>query len=120
MKKGGSWIITLENGIHIATGHNPNFGHANKTSSFRTEVYASLVPLLFSHHYTKYYKITLNTKFTVLCDNEAYVKKLQQIMEDPYQFSNSYKNKKPEVITIILQCILDQFTIYHVFGHQND
>ena len=37
-KNGGSWIISLENGIHIATGHNPNFVQANKTSSYRTEV----------------------------------------------------------------------------------
>ena len=41
-------------------------------------------------------------------------------MEDPYQFINPYKNNEPEVIKIILQCIPDQFTIHHVFGHQDD
>ena len=60
-RNGGSCIIALEDGTHIATGHNPNFGQANKTSSYRTEVYASLAVLLFLHHYAKYYKITLVT-----------------------------------------------------------
>ena len=79
MKKNwGSWIISLENGIHIATGHNPNFGQANKTSSYRTELYTPLASLLFIHHYAKYYKITLNNKFAALCDNEVYVNKLQK------------------------------------------
>ena len=41
-------------------------------------------------------------------------------MEDPYQFRNLYKNNEPEVLTIILQCLLNQFTIQHVFGHQYD
>ena len=41
-------------------------------------------------------------------------------MEDPYQFINPYKNNEPEAITIILQCLPEQFTIIHVFGHQDD
>ena len=27
LKNGDSWIISLEDGRHIITGHNPNFGH---------------------------------------------------------------------------------------------
>ena len=72
------------------------------TSSYRTEVYASLASILFIHHYAKYYKIQSNNKFTTLCDNEAYVNTLQQSIEDSYQFRNPYKNNELEAITIIL------------------
>ena len=85
-KNGGSWIIALANRKQFDTGHNQNFGKANKTSFYRTEVYAPLASLLFIHHYAKYYKITLNNKFNTICGNEAYVNKLQQLMDDPYQF----------------------------------
>ena len=51
-----------------------------------------------------------------MCDNDAYVNKLQELMEDPYQF----RNNEPEALTIILQCLPNHFTIQHVFGHQND
>ena len=83
-------------------------------------MYASLASIVFIHYYAKYLKIQLHNKFTALCDNGAYVNRLQQLMEDPYQFRNSYNNNEPEVITIILQCLPDHFTIQHIFGHQDD
>ena len=115
-----SWIIALEDCKHIATGHTPNFGQVNRTSSYRTEVYVSLASILFIQHYANYYKIQLNNNFTALCDNEAYVNKLQQLIKNPYQFRNPYKNNEPEVIKIILQYLPDNFTIQHIFGHQDD
>ena len=76
--------------------------------------------LLFIHDYAKYYKIQLTNKFTALCDNRAYVNKLQESMEYPYQFRNPYKKNEPEALTTILQCLPTQYTIQYDFGHQVD
>lgn len=119
-KSGGSWIISLEDGKHIVTCHNTNFGQVNQTLSYIIEVYTSLSTLLFLHHYSKNYKVQLNNTFTALYDNQTYINKLKEMTEDSYYFQNPYKNNESDALTIILQCIPPQFTIHHIYGHQDD
>ena len=95
-KSGGRGIIAVENGHHITTGYNSNFGQLKNITSYRSEVYASLTATLFLHHYCQFFCILLHNKFTALCDNQTFINNLTWILGktiQPKKYSQRNRNR---------------------------
>ena len=90
-KSGGSCIITLEYGIHLVSGYNPNFGQISTIGSYGAEVYASIAATPFLHFYSTYYSVPVNNKIYALCNNQVYVYKLIWLLEDDYHHYGVHK-----------------------------
>ena len=93
---GSGWIIATDTGQRIVHGYNSDYGKSEDIHSYRSEVYASLASLLFIHTYAEFYDISITNNISVLCDNKAYVKKLNEIITNPNYFKYIYKETEHE------------------------
>ena len=56
-KSGGSWSISLVDGIVIVTGWNLNFGQITTINSYHSKIYESLASLTFLECYCDYFHL---------------------------------------------------------------
>ena len=70
-KSGGGWIIVTDTGQHIIHGHIPDYGQSEDIHSYRSEVYTSLISLLFINTNAEFFHLKITHNITGLCDNEA-------------------------------------------------
>ena len=110
-RSGGSWIIALHNGIHIASGYNSTFGHIRKMHSYCAKIYASLSTSLFIYHYAKYFIIAIVYECLAIYDNLAFINKLSWLMDNDINSHGLHKSTEQEVLSLILKIISDLFQI---------
>ena len=70
-KSGDGWIIAIYTGQHIVHGHVPDYEQSEDIHSYRSEVYASLISLLFINTNAEFFHLKITHNITGLCDNEA-------------------------------------------------
>jgi len=58
-KSGGSWIISLSDGIAIVSGWNPDYGQITTINSYHSEINASLASLTFLKCYCNYFNFKI-------------------------------------------------------------
>ena len=119
-KSGGGWLITTDTGQRIAHGFNPDYGQSEDIHCYRSEVYASLAALLFLHIYEAFYNTPIKNKIIGICDNEAYVNKLNEIIVNPRYLKYLYKTTEHEEFKIIYTIIPNNFKLIHINSHQDD
>ena len=119
-KSGGGWLITTKTGQRIVHGFNPDYGQSEDIHSYQSEVYASLASLLFIHTYAEFYNIPINNNITGLCDNEAYVNKLNEIIAHPKYLKYLYKTTEYEAFQLISTIIPRNYKLHHIKSHQDD
>ena len=83
-------------------------------------MYASLASLLFIHTYAEFYDISITNNITVLCDNKAYVKKLNEIITNPKYLKYLYKTTEYEVYKFLSTLIPINYKLHHITSHQDD
>ena len=120
IKIGGSWIFALKFGTNVISGYNLSFDQICAINSYRAEVYASLAATLFLYFYSKYYFVSINNRIHALCDNQAYVDKLTYLLKDDYHHHGLYKNTEVEALSLNLHILLQNFSIEHIKGHQDN
>ena len=113
-------LITANTRQLIVHGFNPYYGQSEDIHSYRSEVYTSLVSLLFIHTYTKFYNITITNNITGLCDNEAYVNKLNEIIANPKYLKYLYKTTEYDAFKLISTIIPSNYKRHHIKSHQDD
>ena len=117
-RSGGGWIIVLKDGTHIVSGFNPNVGKIQAINSCSAEIYASLAAVLFLHLYSEYHRISIQNHCRSICDNQAYVNKLNWPLEEYFHHHGLNKETENEALQLIIYLILKQFSIQHILGHQ--
>ena len=110
-KSGSSWIIALEDGTEIVSGHNLNFGQSQDITSYHTEICASLVASLFIHLYSQFYMVEFTNQCKTICSNPKYVRQLSWLLEDEYHQHRLHKSTEWEALYIILQMLPPNFKI---------
>ena len=108
-KSGGGWLIATETGQRIAHGFNPDYGQSEDIHSYRSEVYASLAALLFLHFYAAFFNTIITNNIIGICDNEAYVNKLNKIIANPRYLKYLYKITEHEAFKLIFTIIPNNF-----------
>ena len=64
--------------------------------------------------------VTLDNKYIAIYDNQAYVNKLFQLLEDDYHHHGLHKATESEALYLILKILPKNFHIEHILGHQDD
>ena len=119
-KSGGGWLIVTDTGQRIVHGFNPDYGQSEDIHSYRSEVYASLASLLFINTYAAFYNISITNNIIGLCDNEAYVNKLNEIIAKPKYLKYLYKTTEYEAFKLLSTIIPNKFHLTHINSHQDD
>ena len=87
---------------------------------YRSEVHASLESLLLIHTYTELYDTVITNNITGLCDNEAYVNKLNEIITNPKYLKYLYKTTEHEAYKLLSTLIPINYTLRHINSYQDD
>ena len=119
-KSGGGWLIVTDTGQRIVHGFNPDYGQSEDIHSYRSEVYASLAALLFLHFYAAFFNTIITNNIIGICDNEAYVNKLNEIIVNPRYLKYLYKTTEHEAFKLIFTIIPNNFKLLHINSHQDD
>ena len=112
-KSGGAWIIAGENEEIFVTGFNPNTAHKGFKTSYRSEVQAGYSSILYMVRFCKFYNVPI-PKLMYYCDNEAFIKKLQ----DREKFL--YKASDNDLLQKIYNILPTETVATHVYGHQDE
>ena len=108
---GGAWVIADSKDEILITGWNPNTGHLEYQTSYRTKVQACLVAFIFIVRLCQFYDIP-TPKTIYYCDNEATVNKIKHN-------GNIKKNSSDRDILDTIHSILPPNTeAIYVYGHQ--
>ena len=99
---------------------NQDYGQSEDIHSYRSEVYASLVSLLFINTYAAFYNIFIANNIIGLCDNEAYVNKINEIIAKPKYLKYLYKTTEYETFKLLSTTIPNKFHVTHINSHQDD
>ena len=110
-KSSGSWIIALEDGTKIVSGHNPNFGQSDDITSYRTKIYTSLAAALFLYIYSQFYMVGFTNQCKAIFSNPKYVRQFSWLLEDEYHHYRLHKSTEWEALYIILQMLPPNFKI---------
>ena len=119
-KSGGGWLIATDTGQRFIHGFNPDYGQSEDIHSYRSEMYASLASLLFIHTYAEFYNIPITNNITGLCENEAYVNKLNEIIANTKYLKYLYKTTEHEAFKLISTIIPINYKLHHIKSHQDD
>ena len=119
-KSGGSWIISLSDGIAIVSGWNPDYGQITTINSYHSEINASLASLTFLKCYCNYFNFKILNPIEVFCDNKSYVTKLNELQSNAYSKLFIHKFKEHEAYLVLLNILSKLIHLTHVKGHQED
>ena len=119
-KSGRGWLIATDTGQRIVHGFNPDYGQYEDIHSYRSELYASLASLLFINTYAAFYSIFITNNIIGLCDNKAYVNKLNEIIAKPKYLKYLYKTTEYEAFKLLSTIIPNKFHLTHINSHQDD
>ena len=117
---GGRWIIATDTGQRIVHGYNSDYGKSEDIHSYRSEVYVSLVSLLFIHTYAEFYNIPITNNITGLCDNRTYVNKLNEIITNPKYLKYLYKTTEHEAYKLLSTLISINYKLHHINSRQDN
>ena len=85
--------------------------------SHRSEAYVILSVLLFLSEYAKYFRLPLNNKITIYCNNKEIVKKVKQLTKTNNTFKPYYKMSEHEAISAIQKYLPSNTQIIHLYSH---
>ena len=85
--------------------------------SHRSEAYAILSVLFFLSEYEKYFRLPLNNKIIIYCDNKEIVKNVKQLTKTNNKFKPYYKMSEHEAISAIQQYLQSNTQIIHLYSH---
>ena len=69
--------------------------------SYRSKAYAILIFILFIHEYSSYFKIQINNKIAIYCDNKEIVTKIDNIRDNVQYYEINYNVSEYEEIIAI-------------------
>ena len=119
-KSEGGWLISTDIGQRIVHWFNSEYDQVEDICSYWSEVYASLASLLFINTYAAFYSIFITNNIIGLCDNEAYVNKLNEIIAKPKYLKYLYKTTEYETFKLFSTITPNKFHLTHINSHQDD
>ena len=75
--------------------------------------------VLCLYSYSGYHSISIQNQCLAICDNQAYVNKLNWLLEEDFNHHGLHKETENEALQIIFQLISETFLIQHILGHQD-
>ena len=117
-KSRGSWIISLQDSTVIISGWNPDFGRILDNNCYHSEIYASLVSLIFLECYWEYYSLPLSNPIEVFYDNKLYGTNINELNSNEYSKLFMYNIKEREAYIDFFNIIPKHFTVSHVEDHR--
>ena len=113
-KIGGGWLIATYIGQRIVHGHNNDYGQSEDIHSYQSEVNASLASPLFINTYAEFFHLKITDNIIGLCNNEAYVNKLNEIIGNPKYLKYLYKTTEDEAYKLISSIIPSNYIIHNI------
>ena len=96
----------------------PKLREIKAINSYRAKIYASLEAVLFLHSYSEYH-CSIKSKFRAIYDNQAYINKLNWLLEENFYHHCLHEETENEALQLILRLIPKQFSIQHAFVYQD-
>ena len=74
--------------------------------------------VLFLHSYSEYHSISIQNQCLAICDNQAYVNRLNWLLKEDSHYNSLHKGTENEAPQISIQLIYDTFSTQYILGHQ--
>ena len=87
--------------------------------SYRSKAYAILRFILFIHEYSSYFKLQINNKIAIYCDNKEIVTKINNIRGNVQYYDLNYNISEHEAIIAIETYLPNRYERVNLHSHQN-